>query len=371
MKIAIAEENNKTVFPLSSNVLENLSMHNLAGGTGKSYIQAGLVWGVCGALLFVLLSTLNLTVQGPYQDELHQAAGSFCYLGQPPEKGVSLDYGGIPILNTRYGAEIKTAVYGFYLRFINPQFSLVSWRLLGILFVSTGILLFCWRAGKSLNPLAKTLFLVLLLTDVSVLLASRHDWGPVALALLLRLVFLGVWLGGEGIGIAPSLRNSFALGCIVAIAILEKLSSSVLLFPLAWIFLQNAKRRNLKHGFAALGGLAAGSIPLVLVNLWTLHAKGYLISLRDALKGDLPALDWSGILGFSQLYLELGNGRLIRGFILGDSARWRDGLELPLVGLILILILVFLFLTVAVWTSTFVKLEPQSCPISASASASF
>ena len=127
----------------------------------------------------------------------------------------------------------------------------------------------------------------------------------------------------------------------------------------------------MKHGFAALGGLAAGSIPLVLVNLWTLHAKGYLISLRDALKGDLPALDWSGILGFSQLYLELGNGRLIRGFILGDSARWRDGLELPLVGLILILILVFLFLTVAVWTSTFVKLEPQSCPISASASASF
>ena len=321
-------------------------MRDLANSAEKSNVRANfpLVLGIFGALLFVLLSSLNLTAQGPYQDELHQAAGSFCYLGSPPEKGVSLHIGGIPLLNTRYSGAIKTAVYGLYLRFVNPQFSLVSWRLLGILFVAAGILLFCSVTRKSLNPLANTVFLVLLLTDVSVLLASRHDWGPVALGLFLRLLFLAVWLSGEGKGTAPSLGNSFALGCLVGVAVFEKLSSFVLIFPLGWIFLQNAKRRSFKHGLSTFGGLAAGSIPLVVVNFYSVYEKGYLISLRDFLKGDIPALDWSRFLGLIQRYLELGNGRLIRRFILGDSARWTDGLELLLIGLILILILVFLFL---------------------------
>ena len=321
-------------------------MRYLANSPGNPNIRASFpfVLGILGALLFVLLSSLNLTAQGPYQDELHQAAGSFCYLGAPPEKGVSLHIGGIPLLNTRYGGAIKTTVYGLYLRFVDPQFSLVSWRLLGILFVAAGILLFFSVARGSLNPLANTVFLVLLLTDVSVLLASRHDWGPVALGLFLRLLFLSVWLSGEGKGMAPSLGNSFALGCLVGVSVFEKLSSSVLIFPLGWIFLQNAKRRSLKHGLSALGGLAAASIPLVIVNLYSLHAKGYLISLRDFLKGDLPALDGSRFLGMIERYLELGNGRLIRRFILGDPARWTDGLELLLIGLILILILALLFL---------------------------
>src|SRR5512132_4167100 len=87
------------------------------------------------AMVFLWLATVRLDAQGLYYDELHQAAGAFTYLGSPPEYFALFTVRGIPLLNMHYSGAIKTAVYGLYLRFVRPEFSVLSWRLVGIFFV--------------------------------------------------------------------------------------------------------------------------------------------------------------------------------------------------------------------------------------------
>ena len=76
------------------------------------------------------------------------------------------------------------------------EFSVLSWRLVGILSVSAGI----WVAGRTFSKLYGTisamLFLLLIVTDSTILMTSRHDWGPTAFALALRLILISVWIQG-------------------------------------------------------------------------------------------------------------------------------------------------------------------------------
>ena len=127
-----------------------------------------------------------------------------------------------------YSGAIKSAVYGFYLRFTGASFTVESWRLLGIAIVAVALPLFSILARRRLTVAALLTFFALLLTDATVVLETRHDWGPVALALALRLCFLGLWLHGQG-GREIRPRNSLLLGAVVGFSIYEKLSSIVLL----------------------------------------------------------------------------------------------------------------------------------------------
>jgi hypothetical protein len=204
-------------------------------------------------MAFLWLATVRLDAQGLYYDELHQAAGAFTYLGSPPEYFALFTVRGIPLLNMHYSGAIKTAVYGLYLRFVRPEFSVLSWRLVGIFFVGVGLVAFVLLTHSSLSLVPLVVMLGLLLTDTTVLLGVRHDWGPVALALALRLVLIGMWLRGEGAG-QPSIRNSFALGGLVGFAIFEKLSSWVMILALGWILLSSGRRRGCLCGSAAACG---------------------------------------------------------------------------------------------------------------------
>lgn len=297
---------------------------------------------MAAAVAFVALAAPRLTAQGPYQDELHQAAPAFCYLGSPPEQGINLEIGGIPVLNTSYSGAVKTAMYGLYLRFVEPRFSLFSWRLLGILLVAGALGIFVWMVRRALSPPAVGLFLFLFLTDATVLLAVRHDWGPVALALALRLVFIALWLSGEADDGMISRKNSFALGCVTGIAVFEKLSSIVLLWPLALIFTFGPHRRRWRHWLAATAGLATGLLPLLLINSYSWVEKGRLSSL-ESMAATSPPEDWNSLLQYARIYLEMGSGRHVRTFILGRSPTWTDSWELLLlpllaVGLILLVL---------------------------------
>src|SRR5262245_16814444 len=162
-------------------------------------------WPVMGlallsAAVFFWLATVRLDAQGLYYDELHQATGAFTYLGSPPDYFALFPVYGIPLLNMPYSGAIKTAVYGLYLRLVNPEFSVLSWRLVGISFVVVGLVAFVLLAHPSLSLVPLAIVQGLLLSDATVLLSVRHDWGPVAMALALRLVLVGMWLRGETAG---------------------------------------------------------------------------------------------------------------------------------------------------------------------------
>ncbi|HSG38957.1 MAG TPA: hypothetical protein VLE27_04900, partial [Thermoanaerobaculia bacterium] len=224
-----------------------------------------------------------------------------------------------------YSGAIKTNLYGAWLRVTGARFTLGSWRLFGILLVAGGIVLFCVLAGPALPPWALAVFLALLLTDGTVLLAGRFDWGPVALSLAIRLVLLGLWIGSEAGEEGATVRSSFGLGGLVGLAVFEKLSALVLVPVLAAMLLGSPRRRERRHVLAAMAGFASGALPLAAVHLGSLLFRGQPISL-----GTGPEVDrsLSGFLSFLRDYLTLGEGGAVRAFVLGlERLQWAEALE--------------------------------------------
>jgi hypothetical protein len=288
---------------------------------------AAVLLSLAAPIMFIWLSSVRLDAQGLYYDELHQATSAFAYLGSPdrlfasvtlgdliPSLRVVSRLGSVPLFNMYYSGAIKSAVYGLYLRFVTPQFSVISWRLTGIFMVALGLMVFVLFAHRSVSIAALGVILGLLLTDITVILCTRHDWGPVALALMLRLLLIGVWLRGEGMG-QPSLGSSFGLGALVGFAVFEKLSSFVLLLPLV-LFSFSKGRRSVHCLLAIVSGVLVGALPLLLANFSFLVVKGQLISLTDM--GTAPKRNWHAFVQYLWAYLSLGAGENATGFILGN-----------------------------------------------------
>ena len=269
--------------------------------------------GLAAAVLFVLLASVRIEAQGPQYDELHQAVGAFTWLGAPPPPVFCRAFHGVCVLNMPYSGAIKTNLYGAWLRLTGARFTLASWRLFGFRLIAAGIVLFCALAAPALPPWAMAVFLALLLTDATVLLAGRFDWGPVALSLAIRLALLGLWIGSEA-GEGPTVRSSMALGGLVGFAAFEKLSALVLVPPLAAMVLGSPRRRERRHLLAAAAGFTAGALPLAAVHLGALAVRGEPISL-----GGGPGVERSpaGFLAFVGDYLALGQGAGVRSFVLG------------------------------------------------------
>src|SRR5215831_18942674 len=111
-----------------------------------------LVFGLAIAALFCVLTMIHLDSQGAYYDELHQAPAAFHYVGKHPVLFTRMFFGW-PTFNMTYSGAIKSAVYGLYLKYVHPHFTIYSWRLLGVLFVAAGLVGFYSIAGPSL-PIA-------------------------------------------------------------------------------------------------------------------------------------------------------------------------------------------------------------------------
>lgn len=297
-------------------------------------------WGPWGAPLliaagcalgYLALATPRLTAQGLQYDELHQAPAAFAFVPGPRSWSAAYSLFGRPALTMPYSGAIKSALYGGWLRVSGRPFSVASWRLLGCLLAATGILLVCAAFARWISAAGALVLGALVATDGTILLATRHDWGPVALAFALRLTLLAVWARGWSRERAEP-RESFAFGLLLGLAVYEKLSSVVLVFPVAAAFFLDRRRRNLPHlALGFLGGLA-GSALLVAVNLhsWiTTHALASLST--DALHRE----PFPRLLDFLVPYVTLASGAVLREWILGDlTPAWRVAGEGALVGLL-------------------------------------
>jgi hypothetical protein len=276
---------------------------------------AAWLLGLAAASLFVACSTWRLTAQGAYYDELYQAAPAFAYVGHPPEMFARVTIGGVPVLNMSYSGAIKTAVYGAALAVTGRDFSLGEWRGLGIAVVAIGLLVFALLARRELSTPALIACLLLISTDVTMLLATRHDWGPSALGLLLRLTFLGVWVAGTG-RTPPSPASTSVLGLLVSLAVFEKLVSVLLLVPLGLACMLDPRRRSLTHWRAGAAGALVGALPLVAGNVASLVQQGEAVSLTEAVAPAVITL--RGLARHLVDYLGLAHGRYVQDFILGE-----------------------------------------------------
>ena len=271
-------------------------------------MRPALLIAIVAATLLIAVTTYRLDRAGVYYDELHQATGAFAYVGRPTPMFSFVRIAGVPLLNMSYTGAIKTALYGLYLRASGGRFSIVSWRLLGILFSATGVIVFCLLVGDRVPPTALVLFTALLLSDTNFLLQTKHDWGPAALGFLLRMIFLGAAI--RYLTSRASAAGPFLLGLIVGVAIFEKLSATVLLGPLAVVLLADPRSRSIAGFARATAGVALGASPAIAVNLYSLISSSQLLALTA-----VDPTPRRSIVGYVANYLALGNGGIERRMI--------------------------------------------------------
>src|SRR5262249_42500532 len=247
-----------------------------------------------------------------HYDELHQAPASFEYLGHHSPI-FNYAFHGLPVLNMTYSGAIKSNIYGLYLRFVNPHFTLTSWRLFGIGFLALTLFAFYQLVADSISIWSAVVFGMMVLTDASVVLLNRHDMGPVSLALCLRLLFIALWIS---VVFKGALRwKYFLIGFVVGISIFEKLSSSVMVVPFLMFLLTCGK--YLRRSWRVSGtGFLAGILPLLLMNASSfVHGRGF-ISLTQV--GD--GVERMPLKEYIREILQFGQADQARRWILGDTA---------------------------------------------------
>jgi hypothetical protein len=282
----------------------------------KRGTRLALLLSMTAALIYLAISTVRLDGQGLYYDEVFQAVASFAFVGQKPSLFAILQVHDIPIMNMSYVGAIKTAVYGLYLKISGQPFSVISWRLTGISFLCVGITLFGAIGGRRLTLAGLTSFFFLLITDITVILTTRFDWGPAALAMVFRLMIISIWMDGE---LKTDLRpgNSFLIGALCAISLFEKLSAIVLIIPVILMIGLNPIRRNTDHLKAFLLGGLLGSMPLIFANLYGFVKEGYFVSLQAQSIYFPKEYSWNTFFFLLKEFLALGAGGEVQKFILG------------------------------------------------------
>ena len=276
--------------------------------------SGAIVGGLVAALVLIALTSINLTSQGLFYDEVLHARDAFFYRGTSPTG--ALQYNGIPVLTRTYNGAIREHIYGPYLKF--EPFTVRSWRLAAILVSAAGLLGFFVICRRTAPGILLASFALLLLTDSSVILSTRHDWGSTAFALGLRLMFVGIWIARELDSRSPYLKASL-LGLVIGIAIFDKLSAVVLLLPLVIMLWSSIHPVRTGTCVAVMAGLLLGTSPLIAANLWSYLTAGSLISL-----GNVNAqASKVAVADFLLRYPALGQGSELQDWILGQpSSIW-------------------------------------------------
>ena len=246
-------------------------------GRPRTGRRLAVLLALLAAAVFAAAATPNLLGQGAQGDELHQAPAAFWHLDRPCPIGCAASIGGMPLLTMSYSGALKSHVYGLVLR-LRRHFDLGDWRLLGIALTALGLGLMVWLLRAQLGPVALLTLLLLSVSDASVLLLGRFDFGPFAFAFLLRVLFAAAMVRclESRVRQRPAPGAGFGLGLAFGLGLYEKLSNVALApaFLVAWTDLRGRRSRAL-----ALAGAALGSAPLALANAQSWWARGELVSL--------------------------------------------------------------------------------------------
>ena len=271
--------------------------------------------GIAAALLFFFISSINIDAQGAYFDELLQAPAAFAYRGIAPRMFSAVSLGSIPLLATGYVGTLKSALYGMFLSLTHSTFDIASWRMLGIILMMAGITVFAACAGKALGYTGLCVFFAFLLTDQTVILATRHDWGPVALLFLLRLVMISVWLR-LGMRQTVSPWSATLFGICVGIGLYEQFSALITVIPVLIMIMTYRYLKFMRSIVHFAAGVAVGSLPLVIANIVSFLRKGSCSTINAVAEVFSRNYVYCVRKDFFPRYLSMGNGEEVKGWLL-------------------------------------------------------
>ncbi len=140
---------------------------------------------------YLCLATRHLELPGLYYDEtlqVGQAIGLLKGLHAPARWGLDIGSMTIPLMIGGYIGPLKSLA--LVPAFALGGYSVYSLRLTTILITLVG-LVYTARAGRAIaGPIAAAIAVALAATDPSLILFTRADWGPVAIAFTLRIASL-------------------------------------------------------------------------------------------------------------------------------------------------------------------------------------
>jgi len=264
------------------------------------------------ALIFLGIFTISIKIyaQGAYQDELHQIQDGMFLLGA--ETRGALQINGIPILSMPYSSALKGILYGLLLKFFLGNFSIVSVRFFGISIYFASIISFNFLTRGILTSRSLLLFNLLLLTDATLALCVRNDWGPVSVSAAARLVFIAILIKLSKNEKEKSLF--FALGLIYGFSVYEKLNNFVLLLPIL-LFFYLFKTKDVKAYFLMCFGASLGAAPLFVANIFSYVKQNNFISLQTVAQKQYSLKEFLILL---KVYFFDGYSQ-VSSFIFGES----------------------------------------------------
>lgn len=294
-----------------------------------------LLLTLLAAASFVAIGSIHLGAQGAYYDELHQAPASFVWLGRDAGLFARGEVAGVPLFNMTYSGAIKSHLYGAWMWSTGQPFTLESWRWFGLLLGALGIVAFGSLAASCVPWRRLGVALALVATDATLLVGCRHDWGPIALAFLLRMTLLGLCLRAPG----PRPRLAAAVfGFLLGLVVYEKLSSLAAVVPLLVLWFAEPARRNMRNGLAVLCGGLAGALPVVLWNLQWLFGAGKVASLGQT--GEPASHGLGDLLALLRDVAVMPQGGVVQQFVFGAAVpAWMEGVEAGVLAIALALAL--------------------------------
>lgn len=288
--------------------------------------RAALLLAALGTLAFLVLGGWRIAGPGFYYDECPWVPAIFTCLGQPAQLFDALQIGDVTWQAMTYCSAAKSWLFALLMRLGLP-FTLETWRWFGVAQVAIPLFAFAYALARRAGGGGAMLALALLLTDVTVLLTTRVDYGNTAMALGLRLFVLALWIEQP----APPPRTLFLMGLLLGFGVFEKLNN-VVVVPVLALAAWGSGRRG---WVAALAGGALGALPLLIVNAASWITQDRLISLADA-HDDVP---WRPLWVIGH-YLSLAQGDFVRGWFFARSAPWASRCaEAVLIGLAGLLLL--------------------------------
>ncbi|MFN8523626.1 MAG: glycosyltransferase family 39 protein [Chloroflexota bacterium] len=237
--------------------------------------------------LYLALALPHLSRPGLYYDEALQAPAAIRLLGQDPHRGLDLPRGisllgrELPVMTMSYLGAPKS--YLIAAAFVIGGVSVESLRLLGVAVGVITVALTACLAWRLSGWLAGAIGGMLLASDPAFVLHTRTDWGPVALAAVLRvgaMLALAAWL--------DSGRSRWlVLGAwLLGLAVYDKASALWLVLALGLVGILAWLAFRWRPGPRPLA-LAAGAFVLGSAPFWLWNAFNDWAAFRFAARGNL------------------------------------------------------------------------------------